>query len=227
MDARLRLAARLAPAVVRGLGRTLRFEVRGVDRLREARERSPGGRVIFCFLHGQQLALAALYRGRGLKVIVSRHRDGELGARVALGLGYRPIRGSTRRGGARALLEALRGERENETADFAVTPDGPRGPAGRFTEGAIFLAARTGLPIVPVGCSARRAWHARSWDAYEVPWPFSRVRVIYGQPLRVPATLPREARERWRGEAERNLRLVTEEACRWSDLRADAGRIGT
>jgi lysophospholipid acyltransferase (LPLAT)-like uncharacterized protein len=211
-SARVRGAALLAPRLVLALGSTLRYEVRGVDRLREARESSPDGRVIFCCWHGRLLPLVLLVRGRGMRILVSRHRDGEILARVTERLGFRPIRGSTRRGGARALLEALRA---GGGADLALTPDGPRGPRERFGQGAVFLASRSGLPLVPVGCAARPAWQLRSWDAFQVPRPFARVRVVCGAPVMVPSRADAALRERLRRDAEGELASASREAEAW------------
>ena len=208
----VRLAVLLAPRLLRTLGATLRFEVLGIDRLREARERSPDGRVIFCCWHGRLLPLVCLVRGRGMRILVSRHRDGEILARVTERLGFRPIRGSTHRGGARALLQALRAA---DGADLALTPDGPRGPSERFATGAVYLAARSGLPILPVGCSARSGWRLSSWDAFQIPRPFSRVRVVCAPPLFVAREADGPERERLRAAAERALVEATREAESW------------
>ncbi len=203
---RVRWGARLLPPVLNALGPTLRYEIENLGALRAARERSPGGRVIYCCWHGTLLPLLYLARGRGLRIVVSRHRDGEVAARVAERLGCRTIRGSTGRGGAVALLRAMRGE---EPCDLALTPDGPRGPRGRFQAGAVFLAARSGLPLVLVGCDADRGWRFSSWDRFLVPAPFARVRVVLGDPLFVPAHAGGEARERLRSLAEEALAAAT------------------
>jgi hypothetical protein len=205
----VRWAARAAPLAIRALGSTLRYRLGGLDGLRAAREHSSDGRVIYCLWHGSLLPLLYLVRGRGLRVLVSRHRDGEIAARAALHLGLRPVRGSTGRGGARALLEALRSA---EPGDLAITPDGPRGPRGRFQPGAILLAARAGLPLVPVGCAASRGWRLRSWDEFLLPAPFARIHVVVGEPLRVPRDAGAELRERLRARAEDLLRVAEREA---------------
>ncbi|MFN2432273.1 MAG: lysophospholipid acyltransferase family protein [Gemmatimonadota bacterium] len=208
-DARVLAAERLLPALLRALGATWRYEVEGLEHLREARERSPEGRVLFCLWHGGLLPLAHVARGRAMRALVSRNRDGEIAVRVAARLGFVPVRGSSSRGGARAVREALRGA---GGADLAVTPDGPRGPRQRFQSGAVFLAARAGLPIVPVGCGADRAWRLSSWDGFLVPRPFARVRVVCGPPLLVPPQAGGESRERCRTAAERALAAATARA---------------
>jgi hypothetical protein len=89
-----------------------------------------------------------------------------------------------------ALLSLLELSRN---VDLAITPDGPRGPAGQVSGGILMLAQRTGLPILPVSCRADRAWHFRSWDRFMIPRPFSRVEVRFGEPLRIPQDLDAEA----------------------------------
>jgi lysophospholipid acyltransferase (LPLAT)-like uncharacterized protein len=187
---------------VRALGCSLRYEVHNVAALREARERSPDGRVIYCCWHGSLLPVAYLGRGYGVRIIASRHRDGEISARVLERLGFRAIRGSTGRGGTRVVLQALR---SSGRGDLAITPDGPRGPREVFQAGSVFLAARSGLPLVPVGCDADRAWRLASWDRFLIPAPFARVRVVIGEPLFVPPDAGGRARQELRARAEREV----------------------
>jgi lysophospholipid acyltransferase (LPLAT)-like uncharacterized protein len=208
---RVRWGARILPWVVNGLGPTLRYEIENLDALRAARRGSRDGRVIYCCWHGTLLPLLYLARDRGLRIVVSRHRDGEVAARVVERLGCRTIRGSTRRGGGAALLAALRG---GEPGDLALTPDGPRGPRGHFQAGAVFLAARSGLPLVLVGCDAEPGWRFSSWDRFLLPAPFARVRLVLADPLFVPDHAGDEARERLRASAEASLAAVARAARR-------------
>ena len=147
--------------------------------------------VIFVLWHGQILPLLWTHRRRGIAVIISQHRDGEVIARIASALGFRLVRGSTSRDAARALLSA---SREIESGhDLAVTVDGPRGPAGVVAPGALVISQRTGTLMIPTGASASRAWRLRSWDRFMVPKPFARVTVAYADPIRVAPGNPRDA----------------------------------
>ena len=92
---------------------------------------------------------------------------------------------------------------------LAITPDGPRGPAERVKPGLVFLASRTGFPIVPVASAARPAWRLRSWDGFRVPKPFARVLVAYGTPIPVPADLDRDALEATRRAVEAAIADLT------------------
>lgn len=125
------------------------------------------------------------HRGRGIAALVSEARDGEYLAGFARSLGYRLIRGSSTRGGRRALRSAIRALREG--TPIGVTPDGPRGPRRVVKPGALAAAERGGAVIVPVHADSSPAWRAESWDGFLVPPPFARVRVAYGEPFAVGA----------------------------------------
>ncbi|MFL5574431.1 MAG: lysophospholipid acyltransferase family protein [Gemmatimonadaceae bacterium] len=205
-ERRLRWLTRLGYRGIRALASTWRVRVvhhEPVDALRA--EREP---VVFAFWHGQMLPLLFHHRDEGVAILISSHRDGEIIARIAHRFGFRTVRGSTSRGGGRALLGLVRElERGGEVA---VTPDGPRGPAERFAPGALIAAQRANAHIVPVAATADRAWRLRSWDRFLVPKPFARVTVAYGPPTRVAATTAREATE----EAARFEALIAEAVAR-------------
>ena len=116
-------------------------------------------------------------------VLISEHGDGEIAARAAESMGYRTIRGSSRRGAERALLSLAR-EVEGGS-HVAVTPDGPRGPAESFAPGALIAAQRSGAPIVLLRAVVDRAWRLNSWDRFIIPKPFARVTIYVGEPMSV------------------------------------------
>jgi lysophospholipid acyltransferase (LPLAT)-like uncharacterized protein len=117
--------------------------------------------------------------------------------------GYRAARGSTSRGGARALAQLKREMAGGYPAAFTV--DGPRGPARRVQPGAIWLASATGNPIVPFHIEASRFWTVKSWDRHQVPKPGSVVAVAVGEPIDVPPEAGEATIETWRAELERVL----------------------
>lgn len=178
----LRALSSMGTILLRGLGASWR--VRWVGREHTAKLKNGGHNWIYAFWHGGLLPLIYAHRRQGVKVLVSTHRDGELVARVISRMGFHAVRGSTTRGGGRALfaLAALR-----DGAPVGVAPDGPRGPAKRVHPGVIYLAQRTGLPIVPLTSAGDPCWRANSWDRFTVPLPFSRCAIGYGEPLWVPA----------------------------------------
>ena len=152
---------------------------------------------IFSLWHGQLLPLLWLHRRQGVALLISEHRDGELIARTASALGYELVRGSTTRGGERALLALVRELKRGK--EVAITPDGPRGPAARYAPGALVAAQRSGAPIVPIAATADRAWHLKSWDRFIIPKPFAMITVAYGAAEQVTSPTARAAA----GEASR------------------------
>ena len=169
----------IGPVVVRLLGSTWRATEVHVERVERVHE--SGRPVVFAFWHGVLLPLEYICRGRSIQVLSSWHRDGEMSARVMTALGYGVVRGSSTRGSARGLLRML--ARAVEGLDLAITPDGPTGPAARVKRGIFYLTEKSGGKLVPVGVGAGRAKRMSSWDSFVVPLPFSRVAVVYGEPL--------------------------------------------
>jgi lysophospholipid acyltransferase (LPLAT)-like uncharacterized protein len=159
---------------------------------------------IFALWHGHLLPLLWHHRDEGVKVLISEHRDGEMVARAAESLGYGLIRGSTTRGADRALISLVRELQAGH--EVAITPDGPKGPAGKFAPGALIAAQRSGSFILPVAASASRSWRLKSWDKFMIPKPFARVTVAYGPPTKILATNPRAAVD----EASRFERLLND-----------------
>ena len=189
LDFRTRALIWLGTHFLRMLAMTWRVKTVGDEGFRASRER--GEPMLFTLWHGQMLPILWQHRDQGIAILISEHRDGEIIAQVAARLGCRSIRGSTSRGGSRALL-ALARELE-EGHDAAITPDGPRGPRHSFAPGALVAAQRSGKPLLLVGVHAPNAWQLRSWDGFIIPKPFSRVTVAYGGPVHVSAEGPREA----------------------------------
>lgn len=173
-----------AAALVRLLAMTWRVRVVGGEH--HAALAESGTPFVFILWHGELLPLLWFHRKQGVSILVSEHRDGELVAQAARRLGYGLVRGSTSRGGARALLEVASLLKRGVTV--GVTPDGPRGPRHHFTPGAIVAAQRAGAPLLPIRASADRAWRLRSWDAFLIPKPFARVTIAYSAAQRVQAT---------------------------------------
>jgi len=186
---RSRAALVLGMGLLQVIGRTWRIRILNAQALAGLRDARRG--FIFSLWHGHLLPLLWHHRGEGVLVLISEHRDGELVARAAKSLGYGLIRGSTTRGGGRALISLVR---ELEAGkEIAITPDGPRGPARKFAPGALVAAQRSDSFILPVVIHADRAWRLRSWDRFMIPKPFARITVAYGNPEKVSAATPRAA----------------------------------
>lgn len=185
------MAIVLGGVVMRVLGRTWRVRVYGREWL-DARRRGDQP-VVYTLWHGQMLPVLWAHNVR-TGVIISEHRDGEIIARIVALFGNFGVRGSSSRGGTRALLESVKVVKQG--IDMAFTPDGPRGPRHSFAPGALMLANRAGVPVVTITAHVDRTWQLRSWDGFEIPKPFARVTVLYGEPRRVDDAHVREAAER-------------------------------
>lgn len=174
--------------------------------------KAAGGQYMMTFWHGTLLLMVYAFVGerRRLTFLVSWHRDGELITRIIKYFGPEPTRGSTTRGGIRALHGLLK--KVKEGYDIAFTPDGPRGPAHKAQEGVIHTARLSGLPIVPVGMAARRKRVMRSWDGFIVPCPFTRVVFAYGEPVAVPRELEASSVETYRARVESALECAMQRA---------------
>lgn len=174
--------------LVRLLGSTLRIRIHGRIFYRE-RQQGSNRRGVHGFWHCHIIPLAVAFRNQGACVMISEHRDGEVIARVAERLGFTTIRGSTTRGGVKALKAILRLKKDPSAPDIAITPDGPRGPARKVQGGAVFIASKTGWPLVPVGVAMARHWTFNSWDRFQVPKPFSRCAIVMGEEIEVEESL--------------------------------------
>ncbi len=174
--------------VIRLLIGSLRITVDGEAKLEEIHAK--GQKVIYTFWHGQLLILAYTLRGKNIHSIISDHRDGEMLVQVIRWLGFASVRGSTTKGGARVILNIL--NKLNNRYDLAITPDGPRGPRWKVQQGVIYIAQKTGLPIIPFVNGTDRFWELRSWDRFRVPKPFSKGLIIYGNPLYVPKNIDKD-----------------------------------
>ena len=171
----------LAAPAIRLLARSWRMRTAHEERWRPLYEtRRP---LVYLLWHEVLLPLLWQHRGQGVAIVVSEAREGQYLTDLAYSLGYRAVRGSSTRGGTRALLGAVRELREGGSVAF--TPDGPRGPRRDFKAGVVAAAQRGGGVVVPIHAEADRAWRLHSWDRFLIPQPAARVTVTYGRPFEV------------------------------------------
>jgi lysophospholipid acyltransferase (LPLAT)-like uncharacterized protein len=196
------IAAIGVPAIA-ALGSSLTWRVEGLGHLHFE---GNGRRPIMAFWHGRVLTATYYFRHRGIVVMISENFDGEWIARIIERFGYGTSRGSTSRGGQRALLQLKREMADGRPAGFAV--DGPRGPARRVQPGVVWLAKLTGNPVVPFHMEASKYWSLKSWDRTQIPKPFSTVALVVGEPIDVPADADENLLEAKRLEVESALRLL-------------------
>ena len=183
------------------VARTWRWRAEGLEHLDTVR--AAGRFAIMAFWHGRILPAIYFFRHRNIVVITSDNFDGEWVAKIIHRFGYTTVRGSTSRNAARVALKAKR--RMEEGHAVGITVDGPRGPALVAQPGAVWLAKVTGNPIVPFHIEAASYWTARSWDAAQIPKPFSRIGIVLGTPFYVAGDADEQALDGYRRELEDRL----------------------
>ena len=151
-----------------------------------------------CYWHQHHVVGSTLIRSwvrRGFKAcfLVSGSVDGEVPERIARAWGAEVIRGSANQSGALALRDMQRMMKRGFS--IVTTADGPRGPKYEFKMGAVLMARIAGVPVIPIGCAADRAWYLNRWDDFMVPKPFARIVLAIGAPYPIPADAPLDGLE--------------------------------
>ena len=141
---------------------------------------------IYTIWHRQEVIMTYAQRGRNLVGLVSKSKDGEYMARILMRFGFSFVRGSTTSGGFLSLRSLIKAARAGYS--LAITPDGPKGPVFKVQPGAIYLAQKAGIPVIPCASAYTKKKILRSWDKYQFPLPFGRVQVVYGAPFYVAET---------------------------------------
>jgi len=164
--------------------RTLRLQVEDPHNAVSLVRNQP---VIFAIWHNRLLMLPRVFDPsfptRQSFGLISASRDGDLIAMFIQRSGYGTVRGSSSRKGVialRQLVDTLAAGR-----NVLLTPDGPRGPVYEASQGVVFLAQKTGAPVVPIHMEYSSCWRLKSWDRFIVPRPFARLRAIFGAPIQV------------------------------------------
>lgn len=206
-----RLAASIIYGVIEAISWTLRYRWEYHPEVLKGET----GPLIFCIWHNRLPLSLLMYRDYArrkgqpprMAAIVSASKDGGVVARILEHFGVEPVRGSSSRRGPQALLELTTWAERGY--DLALTPDGPRGPCYVLQPGAVALAQLTGQPLVP--SSYHLSWKIRlkSWDRFQIPLPFSRALMKFGEPLRIPREASDEQRALLHQEFERRLMALT------------------
>ena len=208
-----RAASVTASWMIRRLLGTTRFHFRFADPMVNPDVARWGARrYIYSLYHETMLFGGYLWAYPEFQVLVSNSHDGDLTASILGRLGFSVIRGSTSKGGARALREM---KRRADQGHLCITPDGPRGPRRHVQPGLIYLASRTGLPIVGLGMAFQDPWRAKSWDRFALPKPFRPAACVVPEPFHIPSDANRETLEEYRREFERRMEAATLEAEAW------------
>jgi len=196
------------------IGRTIRWQVEGWENWEAA---TGAGQVpIYTFWHNRIFTGTYFWRKRGIVVMTSQSFDGEYIARFIQRFGYGAARGSSTRGAVGAIVEMARLMRAGLPTAFTI--DGPKGPRYVAKMGAVLLAKKTGQPILPFTIATRRFWEAkRSWDGFQVPFPFTRARVDIAPRIYVSADANDEALEAKRAELQAALDRINEVGKAWRE----------
>lgn len=190
------------------VGKTLKYSVRGGTILAKMKEN--GNPLLLATWHGGLIPPMYYLRYQGINVLSSTHRDSEYLAWILRKFGWCLTKGSTGKGGSRALIEMIRKLKEGK--DIAITPDGPTGPARKLKPGLIYIAQKTGLPIIPVGVGASPKKNLKSWDSFMLPSFFAQAVLIFGDPFPVGKDLTEEDIQTKTIELENILNQLQEQA---------------
>lgn len=153
------------------LGSTLRYN---------QRTPVPKGNVIYAFWHRNMIPLLFLRKYEKNVILISSSKDGEIIAGPAKVLGFLTARGSSKKGGTKAVKEMIMLSRKYS---LAVTPDGPKGPREKIKEGLLYIAYFTKLPIIPIAVDIKWEKVFNSWDKFRLPKLFSKINITYGDPI--------------------------------------------
>jgi hypothetical protein len=210
-----RVAVVVAWQLVRFFWATCRVQrTLGLERARAAVRESRSVIPVYWHQHmlfGVRALLDLKDEGLKLGFLISPSVDGTAPAMLVGKIGGHVIRGSSTHTGARALRDYYETIVRQEISP-ALTPDGPKGPLHEFKPGAVMLAQLTGKPILPVSVAASRTFRFPTWDRFELPLPFSRVVIAYGEPVKMPRGVDAESLARLQGEMAARLQALQQEA---------------
>ncbi len=170
----------------------------------------PPPQTVAPFWHRCVFSATYFFRRRGISVMTSRSFDGEYIARIIEKFGFRAIRGSSSRGGVRALLGMHTVIEENGVAAFTI--DGPRGPAYVAKPGPVLLARNTGAAIRCFYVAVKDGWVLNSWDRFVIPKPFTRAHIRWSRPIVVPRETDGAAAQSYHAEMQAALERVRDDA---------------
>ncbi len=170
-----------------------------------------GQPFVLAFWHGRILMMPYSWRRtQPIRMLISTHRDGQIIARTVSHFGIDTVAGSSNRGGSAAMRAMLRALKDGICV--GITPDGPRGPRMRASDGIVQVARLSGATILPCSFAASRRHVLGSWDRFVVALPFSRGIFIWGRPITVARDAAPAELEQARLAIERELNAITEEA---------------
>lgn len=209
----INLAEKVFYVLINLLGKTVRFEIENPENYENIVN---NGKIpIYTFWHDRMFLGTYFFRNRGIIVMSSQSFDSEYTARVIQRFGYGAVRGSSTRGGIRALTRMIRLMKEGLPMGFTL--DGPKGPPHVAKSGAILLAKKSGNPIMPFVVEAKSFWCINSWDKLQIPKPFTRGKIIIAEPIYVAEDADNDEVENKRLELQRKLDEAVETGKQWRE----------
>jgi lysophospholipid acyltransferase (LPLAT)-like uncharacterized protein len=195
----------ILPPLLDLLTKTLKIEIENEKSLQS-------GSYVLMFWHGKMLAGWWLGRNKNFYAVVSQSKDGEILSRLLKRWNFKLIRGSSSKDSKEVMREMV--EVLQKGYSLAITPDGPRGPREEMKIGGLIAAVRAQKPIVLCGIVYEKKKIFNSWDKFELPKFFSKVKIRLSEPKLFPTGLTKEEYEKIRKELEKNLRELCEEKFR-------------
>ena len=173
---------------------------------------------IYAFWHDQLLICPLTWQSEfEIKVLISKHRDGDIIAKLISNLGFKAIRGSTHKSGktrnkggllsARQMIKSLK-----KGISIGISPDGPKGPRHKVSDGILSISRLSNSPILPVGIGFKKKWVLSTWDKFIIPKPFNQITIIWGEPL--PALKNEKNTKRIKNKLESTMYSLTQRANR-------------
>lgn len=197
-----KIIAQIIYYLIRFFNFTYRYEFIGLENKQKAKDYSPQKTFTYALWHQNLIGAIFSHIGERFTMVISESKDGELVAVTCEKFGHKPARGSSTRGGKKAMIEIVKNMKSGYPG--ALTVDGPKGPPHVVKPGIIEIARLCHCAILPLSPYAEKAWVTqKSWDQFRIPKPFSKIVVVIGEPIFIPQDVPRE-------EFEKMAKLVAE-----------------
>lgn len=191
---KIKILAQLIYCFIRILNFTYRYEFVGLDHKKRAKETLPNKTFVYALWHQNLIGAIFSHIGEQFTMVISESKDGELVAVTCERFGHIPARGSSTRGGKKALIEIVKTVKRGVPGALSV--DGPKGPAKVVKPGVIEVARLADCPILPLSPYAKSFWSfEKSWDQFRVPKPFTKIVVVIGEPIYIDKSAERESFE--------------------------------
>lgn len=186
-----KIIAQLIYYCIRLLNLTYRYEFIGLEHKQRVQLAHPQKTFAYALWHQNLIGAIFSHIGEHFTMVISESSDGELVAVTCEKFGHRPARGSSTRGGKKAMIEIVKNMKRGFPG--ALTVDGPRGPAHQVKAGIIEIARLCHCAILPLSPYAEKSWvFKKSWDQFRIPWPFTKIIVVIGEPIYIAEEITRE-----------------------------------